>query len=102
MSGSLNWCSDLLFREHCTYSDYHEGYVKDLSLLGRDLKNVIIIDNAPTSYLFHPENALPSRSWYGDIHDRELHEFIPLLIGLSQVDDVRVCLREIGATACER
>jgi Dullard-like phosphatase family protein len=86
------WCSHILFREHCTYLDEHESYVKDLSLLGRDLKDVIIIDNSPTSYLFHPENALPSQSWYEDEHDGELYEFIPILETLSKLDDVRPAL----------
>lgn len=47
-----------LFRESCVF---HRGnYVKDLSRLGRDLNNVIIVDNSPASYIFHPENAVSS------------------------------------------
>lgn len=45
-----------LFRESCVF---HRGnYVKDLSRLGRELRNVIIVDNSPASYIFHPENAV--------------------------------------------
>lgn len=45
-----------LFRESCVF---HRGnYVKDLSRLGRKLSNVIIVDNSPASYIFHPENAV--------------------------------------------
>ncbi|XP_059246545.1 CTD small phosphatase-like protein isoform X3 [Mustela nigripes] len=45
-----------LFRESCVF---HRGnYVKDLSRLGRELSKVIIVDNSPASYIFHPENAL--------------------------------------------
>lgn len=45
-----------LFRESCVF---HKGnYVKDLSRLGRDLNKVIIIDNSPASYIFHPNNAV--------------------------------------------
>ena len=45
-----------LFRESCVF---HRGnYVKDLSRLGRDLHRVIIIDNSPASYIFHPDNAV--------------------------------------------
>lgn len=40
---------------------FHRGnYVKDLSRLGRELSNVIIVDNSPASYIFHPENAVSS------------------------------------------
>jgi carboxy-terminal domain RNA polymerase II polypeptide A small phosphatase len=92
----------MLFREHCTYMDEHESYVKDLSLIGRDLKDIIIIDNSPTSYSFHPENALPSKSWYEDDHDLELFEFIPLLQKIAKIEDVRPVLTEIAIDACER
>ena len=48
-----------LFRESCVF---HRGnYVKDLSRLGRELSNVIIVDNSPASYIFHPENAVSAR-----------------------------------------
>lgn len=48
-----------LFREACAF--YRGNYVKDLSRLGRDLNRVIIMDNSPASYIFHPDNAV-SRS----------------------------------------
>lgn len=40
----------LLYREHCTF--YNGLFVKDMARLGRNLSDVIIIDNSPTSYLF--------------------------------------------------
>jgi hypothetical protein len=47
-----------LFRESCVY---HGGnYVKDLNKLGRDLQKIVIVDNSPASYIFHPENAVSS------------------------------------------
>lgn len=45
-----------LFRESCAF--YRGNYVKDLSRLGRDLSRVIIVDNSPASYIFHPDNAV--------------------------------------------
>jgi len=33
---------------------------QDLSRLGRDLSQVVIIDNSPASYVLHPENAVSS------------------------------------------
>lgn len=48
-----------LFRESCVY---HGGnYVKDLNKLGRDLQKIVIVDNSPASYIFHPENAVPGK-----------------------------------------
>ena len=76
-----------LFREHCTF--FNGVFVKDLSLIGRDLKEVIIVDNSPNSYALQPENALPILSWYDDPDDRRLAEMIPLLERLAGVDDVR-------------
>ncbi|XP_026152005.1 carboxy-terminal domain RNA polymerase II polypeptide A small phosphatase 1-like isoform X2 [Mastacembelus armatus] len=75
-----------LFRESCVF---HKGnYVKDLSRLGRDLKKVIIIDNSPASYIFHPDNAVPVASWFDDMSDTELLDLIPFFERLSKVDDI--------------
>ncbi|KAL1854575.1 hypothetical protein Plec18170_004665 [Paecilomyces lecythidis] len=81
-----------LFRDSC-YN--HQGnYVKDLSQVGRDLRETIIIDNSPTSYIFHPQHAIPISSWFSDAHDNELLDLIPVLEDLagSQVQDVSLVL----------
>ncbi|MEQ2235386.1 hypothetical protein ILYODFUR_001840, partial [Ilyodon furcidens] len=75
-----------LFRESCVF---HRGnYVKDLSRLGRELQKVIIVDNSPASYIFHPENAVPVQSWFDDMTDTELLDLMPLFEGLSKEVDV--------------
>ncbi|VDM40163.1 unnamed protein product [Toxocara canis] len=80
-----------LFREACVF---HKGnYVKDLTRLGRDLKKVIIVDNSPASYAFHPDNAIPVQSWFDDVNDAELLEIIPLLEQLANVDSIYSVLR---------
>ncbi|PWY82860.1 NIF-domain-containing protein [Aspergillus heteromorphus CBS 117.55] len=75
-----------LFRDSC-YN--HQGnYVK---VIGRDLRDTIIIDNSPTSYIFHPQHAIPISSWFSDAHDNELLDLIPVLEDLAgaQVKDDR-------------
>lgn len=85
------YCHHRLYREHCTETPGTTNsinYVKDLTLLGRSLNKVIIIDNSPIAYLFQPRNAIPCTSWHGDTDDNELPQFLPLLQLLSVVDDV--------------
>ena len=75
-----------LFREHCTYVD--QCYVKDLSRLGRDVDQTLIIDNSPTCYAFQPRNAMPCMSWFDNQNDSELLEMIPWLAKLAQESTV--------------
>ncbi|XP_021346879.1 carboxy-terminal domain RNA polymerase II polypeptide A small phosphatase 1-like isoform X1 [Mizuhopecten yessoensis] len=85
-----------LFRESCVF---HRGnYVKDLSRLGRDLDQVVIIDNSPASYIFHPDNAVPVQSWFDDMTDTELMDLIPFFEGLSKVDSVYTLLQNANTT----
>jgi len=76
-----------LFRESCC--PYEGNYVKDLSWLGRDLSQTIIVDNSPHSYIFQPENALPIGTFIDDMEDRELLDMLPMLEKMQNVEDVR-------------
>jgi carboxy-terminal domain RNA polymerase II polypeptide A small phosphatase len=76
-----------LFRESCVY--FEGNYVKDLSLLDRDLSQSIIIDNSPSSYSFHPSNAIDCSSFIDDVRDRELEQIAAFLKGVKDVKDVR-------------
>ena len=81
------FCVYKLFREHCTFNG--SAYVKDLTRLGRNMKDVIIVDNSPVAYMFQPENALPATNWYDDQSDTELMRIANLLERLAFEDDVR-------------
>ena len=61
------------------------NYVKDMTRLGRNIENVIIVDNSPASYLFQPENAIPCESFIENPADRELMEMIPFLESIASV-----------------
>ncbi|XP_056663979.1 carboxy-terminal domain RNA polymerase II polypeptide A small phosphatase 1 isoform X2 [Monodelphis domestica] len=81
-----------LFRESCVF---HRGnYVKDLSRLGRDLRRVLILDNSPASYVFHPDNAVPVASWFDNMGDTELQDLLPFFERLSRVDDIYSVLKQ--------
>ncbi len=81
------YCPYRLFREHCSL--INTTFVKDLQRLGRDLKDIVIVDNSPLSYSLHPKNGLPILTWFEDKSDRELFEIMPILEFLSNVPDVR-------------
>jgi CTD small phosphatase-like protein 2 len=59
-----------LYRQHLTC--YGAGFVKDLSILGRDLDRVAIIDNEPGNFRCQPENGIKISTWTGQADDREL------------------------------
>lgn len=79
-----------LYRHHC-FKTEREVYVKEMKRLGRNIKDVIIIDNNPPSYSFDVYNGIPILTWHDDKRDNELLKMIPMLefLSLSYVSDVR-------------
>ena len=80
-------------REHCKYK--YGIYFKELSIFNVDYKDIIIIDNNPTSYSLNKSNGIPIQSWIDDPNDKELIKLIPLLKYLANVDDVRPIIKKI-------
>ncbi|CAI5981446.1 unnamed protein product [Closterium sp. NIES-65] len=85
-----------LFRDSCIW--WRNSYVKDLTMLGRDLTKTMIVDNSPLSYAFQPENGIAIPSYYDEQGDRELAKLVPVLMKLAAVeDDVRLHLAGLGS-----
>lgn len=74
----------------------HREHVKDLSVLGRDLRRTVIIDNNPFSFVRQPLNGIPCVPFTGEHSDDQqlLGVLLPLLQYLSLQDDIRPALFE--------
>ncbi|TGZ80449.1 hypothetical protein EX30DRAFT_332350 [Ascodesmis nigricans] len=78
------------YRQHCT--NRNGAYIKDIATVEPDLSKVMIIDNSPTSYIFHEDNAIPIEGWINDPTDLDLLHLIPMLQALRYATDVRALL----------
>lgn len=66
-------------------------YVKDLSVLNRDLDRVVVIDHDMKNCKYHRDNAIEVSLWNGDATDTVLLDLMPFLETLAKEDvaDVR-------------
>ena len=54
-------------------------YIKDLSYMNRDIKDIIYVDFDDQKAEFHKDNVLIIPRWEGDKNDRELYDILPFL-----------------------
>lgn len=87
-----NLFSAALYRG-ATLGTSSRDYVKDLAVLGRDLRRAVLVDNNPFSFLLQPLNGIPVAPYNGDAADTALMDvLLPLLYGLAHLPDVRPVL----------
>jgi len=74
-----NYFDFRLYRDHTTF--VNGEYVKDLSLVGRDLDKTIIVDNIPANFRLQKDNGIFIKSFYSheNNNDTSLYELIPVL-----------------------
>ena len=74
--------SHRLYRHH-TYGEGEE-YIKDLALLGRDLRYTLIVDNTKDNFKNQIDNGIQIRSWFGNYDDDKLKMLRNLLIEIVE------------------
>jgi CTD small phosphatase-like protein 2 len=86
----------ILHREQCLYVKEQKTFIKDLKLLseGRDLKDMVLIDNKVKSYMLNMENGIPIKDFMGDPDDDTLPVLLKYLMKLLDVDDVRESIKK--------
>ena len=80
------------------FATKHENgrYVKDLTVLNRDLAKTVVIGHDADGFCAQPENVLLMKPWMGDPDDRLLEEAVDFLEGLalSRSKDVRPIVKQ--------
>ncbi|VEU42911.1 unnamed protein product [Pseudo-nitzschia multistriata] len=85
-----------MFRESCL--PVEGNYLKDLNVLGRDLKKAVLVDNSPHAFGYQVNNGIPIESWFDDKNDTELLKLERFLRTLQNVEDVRPVVRRTFRT----
>jgi len=85
-----------LYRESCIKKNAH--FIKDLSKLGRNLDQTIIVDNSPECIELQPENGIIISSWTNSKTDVELLQLYELLLSDSFLNSNNICetIKTIG------
>ena len=89
----------ILYRKHISLLKNGE-YYKDLSLLNRNLKNVIIVDDMAKNFVLHKSNGICIKPFKGDvINNRNTLELLGQILQKIRYDaditgDIRISLQE--------
>ena len=77
-----------IFRDNCITTP--DGvFVKDLRVINRDLRDMVLIDNASYSYGLQLDNGIPILPFYDNKRDEEFKHLLPYLMRMQHCSDVR-------------
>ncbi|CAD8182007.1 unnamed protein product [Paramecium octaurelia] len=87
--------SGQLFRDRCVLSQ--DGvHIKDLRVLNRDPKDIVLVDNAAYSFGVHLENGIPIIPFYDNKDDKELKMLYDFLVDqVLPAPDCRIVLQSV-------
>ncbi len=64
-------------------------FVKDLRIIGRPLEHLVLVDNAPHSYMLQLGNGIPILNYFKGKEDNQLLYLEKYLMSMVDVEDVR-------------
>ena len=87
----------ILYRNHLSYDEKGE-YFKNLNLLNRNIKKIIIVDDCENNFKLHKSNGICLKPFYGD-SDNVLNLLSRILIKMKidadKIGDIRICLKQV-------
>ena len=81
-----------MFRDSCLAVE--GNFLKDLNVLGRDMSQMVLVDNSPHAFGYQIDNGIPIESWFDDPNDTELLKLARFLDTLHGSADVRQAVRK--------
>ena len=82
-----------LYRKNCTLVN-EKVYIKNLEVVrGRQLKDMVLIDNMVYNYVAHFNNGIPVEPFTDQADDNALVLLYNYLLGFAEVEDVRVKIK---------
>ena len=94
----------ILYRQHVTYEE-NGNFFKNLNLLNRNVKNILIVDNVFENFKNHKSNGICIKPFYGDaINDKNTLKVLGNILHKVRYDaditgDIRISLAKEKKTA---
>ena len=86
------------YRLYNKHTDIIKGKtIKDISKIGRNLKQIVLVDNDKSNALYK-ENFIHIKSWHYDIFDNEIEKIQNILIEIAndnECDDIRNLIKKL-------
>ena len=92
-----NFFEFVLYRQHISFDEKGE-YYKDLNLLNRNIRNILIVDDMKKNFKFHKLNGICIKPFYGDVQkDANLLNLlgqilIKIRMDAEETGDIRISL----------
>lgn len=90
--GELIPMCNRLYRNH-TVEGRNKERLKDLRLLGRDMKRTMLIDNSLVAVQAAPNNTLLVEDFFGDPNDEQLESIWDFVSACDDLSDIRPALK---------
>ncbi|CAE7798336.1 ctdspl2 [Symbiodinium sp. KB8] len=76
------YISHRLFRDSCL--NVEGNFLKDLTVVNRDLRKAVLVDNSPHAFGYQIDNGIPIESWFEDKNDKEVCAVVSPVVSILE------------------